>query len=113
MELPCSVVVPRSYTQTFFVVDECGLHVRPASELVRIAVAYRATIAIVGDGGTADAKSILSLLLLGAVQGAELRVTVAGADAAEAMLALERARCLSTLHPSIQASRREANAAAD
>jgi len=72
------------------IVNRLGLHARAAAKLVRAASGYRSNVRLVRtDGGsTADAKSILSVLLLAASRGTELRLTVEGADEAEAMSAV-------------------------
>ncbi len=64
---------PRLY-RTVTVVNPEGLHARPADLLVRLAKQFESTILILKDGESADCKSILSLLTLGAAQGTELSV---------------------------------------
>lgn len=83
------------YTRTFVVESEHGLHARPASELVQVAMAFQADIAFSGNGRSANAKSMLAVLLLGAVQGTELTATADGIDAADALLAIGQTSCLS------------------
>ena len=90
---------PVKHTSTFVVDDEFGLHARPAAELAQVAKAFQADIVFFANGISANARSILSLLLLGATQGMEVRVTADGADAADALLALRQTRCLSELEP--------------
>ncbi|HEY0082755.1 MAG TPA: HPr family phosphocarrier protein [Pyrinomonadaceae bacterium] len=72
------------------IVNRLGLHARAAAKLVRTASAYRSNVRLErADGGAlADAKSILSVLLLAASRGTELRLTTEGADEAEAMSAV-------------------------
>ncbi|MGI8566837.1 MAG: HPr family phosphocarrier protein [Pyrinomonadaceae bacterium] len=69
------------------VVNRLGLHARAAARLVRTASAYRSTVRIVraDRSVTADAKSILSVLMLAAARGAELRATAEGIDEQEAL----------------------------
>lgn len=66
-----------------------GLHARPADLLVRLANQFQSKIEISKQGEWVDAKSILSLLTLGAAQGTELGLQVAGVDAIEAMDAVK------------------------
>jgi phosphotransferase system HPr (HPr) family protein len=71
-----------------------GLHARPAALFVRAAQGFAAAITVqnlTGGGDTVDAKSILSVLTLGAQQNHELLIRADGADAAAA---LERLRTL-------------------
>lgn len=72
------------------IVNRLGLHARAAAKLVRTASVYTSGVRLerVDGGAVADAKSILSVLLLAASRGTELRLTVEGADEAEAMSAV-------------------------
>ncbi|HZI20663.1 MAG TPA: HPr family phosphocarrier protein [Pyrinomonadaceae bacterium] len=72
------------------VVNRLGLHARAAAKLVREASAFRSSIGLArADGGArADAKSILSVLLLAAARGTELRVSAEGTDEDEALAAV-------------------------
>jgi phosphotransferase system HPr (HPr) family protein len=69
------------------IVNRLGLHARAAARLVRTASLYRSNVRIerADQSALADAKSILSVLLLAASRGTELRLTVEGADEREAM----------------------------
>jgi phosphotransferase system HPr (HPr) family protein len=69
------------------IVNRLGLHARAAAKLVRTASVYRSGVRLERADGSAmaDAKSILSVLLLAASRGTELRLTVEGEDEAEAM----------------------------
>lgn len=66
----------------------CGLHLRAAAELVRLAQRFRSEIRLHLDSQVADARSVLSLLLLTASLGRALRVEARGADEHEAILAV-------------------------
>jgi len=70
--------------------NRLGLHARAAARLVRVASEYASGIRLerVDGSAAADAKSILSVLLLAASRGTALRLTVAGADEAEALTAV-------------------------
>ena len=72
------------------IVNRRGLHARAAARVVRTAGAFRSQIRLtsVDGGASADAKSIMSVLLLAAACGTELRVTTDGADEEEAIEAL-------------------------
>ena len=67
-----------------------GLHARPATSLVKLARNFRSTILIKTRERAADAKSILSVLLLCAAMGTLLEVEVAGEDESTAALAIEQ-----------------------
>ena len=66
--------------------NEHGLHARPAAELVRTASGFDAHVTVNG----VDAKSMLRVLALGLDRGATARFEATGAQAAEAIAAIER-----------------------
>ena len=72
------------------VTNRLGLHARAAARLVQMANRFQSAMRLerVDDQVTADAKSILSVLMLAAARGTELSATVEGADEAEAIAAL-------------------------
>lgn len=72
------------------VVNRLGLHARAAARLVRAAHGFRSSIRIerADRSAAADAKSLLSVLLLAASRGTELVATADGADEADALRAV-------------------------
>ncbi|HXD34722.1 MAG TPA: HPr family phosphocarrier protein [Pyrinomonadaceae bacterium] len=70
--------------------NQLGLHARAAARLVRTANRYQSSLRLERLDGTvsADAKSILNVLMLGATGGTELRAIAEGHDEAEALAAL-------------------------
>jgi phosphotransferase system HPr (HPr) family protein len=72
------------------IVNRLGLHARAAAKLVRAAAGFRSTLRLVraDRGAVADAKSILSVLMLAAARGTELQVTAEGPDEGPALDAL-------------------------
>ncbi len=64
--------------------SECGLHARPASMLVSTAMKFSSDIRIKKDEKTANCKSILSILSIGASDGDEVEIIVEGQDEADA-----------------------------
>lgn len=72
------------------------LHARPAADFVRVAMAFRSSIQVGTGEREADAKSLLTVLALGAKAGTEIRLTAVGDDADAAITALrERVATLS------------------
>jgi len=67
-----------------------GLHLRPATKLVRIAQTFRSTILLNCGGKLANARSIVSVLLLAASMGAAIDVEATGEDEANAAQAIEQ-----------------------
>ena len=80
---------------TLTIVNPLGLHARAASKLVDVAKNFAAHITLTNDSGVgADAKRIMSLLLLGAPVGSQVFLSVEGEDeddAFDALTALIRA----------------------
>ena len=72
------------------IVNRLGLHARAAAKLVRTAAAFESALRLVraDRSASADAKSILSVLMLAASRGTELIITADGADEREALDAL-------------------------
>lgn len=72
------------------VTNRLGLHARAAARLVRTAGAFRSTVKLqrADRSAWADAKSILSVLMLAASRGTELRATAEGVDEGEALRAV-------------------------
>jgi phosphocarrier protein HPr len=75
---------------TLAVKNELGLHARAAARLVRTANRFQSNLRLERIDGSvsADAKSILNVLMLAASGGTELRVIAEGQDEAEAIAAL-------------------------
>jgi phosphotransferase system HPr (HPr) family protein len=75
---------------TVTVVNRLGLHARAAALLVRAASRFQSRILLerADRSASADAKSILSVLMLAASRGTELRVTAKGSDEAAALAAV-------------------------
>ena len=71
------------------------LHARPAAQFVRTAMGFRASIAVIAGDREVDAKSLLSVLSLGAKGGSALRLRADGEDAPVALDAL--AGCVAAL----------------
>jgi len=67
------------------VINSLGIHARPASSIVQTAVKFQSSVQIIKDGAAADAKSIMSVMMLAAAQGSVLTVKATGEDEAEAV----------------------------
>jgi phosphocarrier protein len=58
-----------------------GLHARPCARIAATAQASASTVRLEAGGATADARSVLDLLMLAAGGGSELTVRAQGPDA--------------------------------
>lgn len=75
---------PENFTATVTVLDDYGLHARPAANLAKVAQSFQADITLRTEGQSADAKSILDILALAAGRNAEVTLECSGADAEHA-----------------------------
>ncbi len=66
-----------------------GLHLRRAAQLVQLAQRFHSRISLQLGSRMADARSVLSLLLLSASMGTALDVEAIGADELEAIQAVQ------------------------
>src|ERR1044071_7466263 len=71
--------------------NETGLHARPAKVLVNLAKQFKSNISLQHKGKRANAKSMVSVLTLGAVRGSDITVQVEGVDEEIAITELESA----------------------
>ena len=75
---------------TFTIRNEEGLHARPATDFCEKAMSFHSKITVQkkGDEDSFEAKSILSVLCLGAVKGDAVVITADGDDEDAALNAL-------------------------
>ena len=69
------------------VTGRLGLHARAAANLVRVASQFETDLTLkrIDSGAEADAKSILSILMLAAARGTDLSIVANGKDASAAL----------------------------
>ena len=72
------------------VINKLGLHARAAAKLVGCASRFSCKITLDKQGKTADAKSIMAVMMLAASKGATLQVQLDGNDETEAYAALTK-----------------------
>jgi phosphocarrier protein len=70
------------------IINALGLHARAAAKLVNTAAAHQAQISIEFAGQTADAKSIMSVMMLAAAKGSMIKLSCEGDDEQVAMDAI-------------------------
>lgn len=70
------------------VASKSGLHARPAAVFVQEAKRFQSAVTVAKDGKTVNAKSILSVLTLGAGQGDQVVLAAEGSDADTAVESL-------------------------
>ena len=67
------------------VINKLGLHARAAAQLVKLAAAYNSDIRLVRGNQSGDGKNIMGVMMLAAVYGTRITVSVEGDDAGEAI----------------------------
>jgi len=72
----------------FTIIDQMGLHARPATVLVNTAGKFASEITLDYNGKTVNLKSIMGVMSLGVPHNAEVTIKAEGDDAAEALDAL-------------------------
>lgn len=70
------------------VVNEHGIHARPAAEIVKLAAKFGSHITLGRDGLEVNGKSIMGVMMLAAECGAIVTISADGADAQAALDAL-------------------------
>ncbi|HSK28939.1 MAG TPA: HPr family phosphocarrier protein [Candidatus Limnocylindria bacterium] len=70
--------------------NKLGLHARAAALLVQTVNKFSAQVRLSSDDQTADGRSILGVMTLGAPQGSKILVEAQGDDAEKAMRAIEK-----------------------
>ncbi len=70
------------------IINRLGLHARACAKLVKAAAHYESRVELLQGEESADAKSIMSLMMLAAPQGSQLTLKAEGADAQAASAAI-------------------------
>jgi phosphocarrier protein HPr len=74
--------------RTVEIVNENGLHARPAAEIVKVATKFRSDITIQKDDLDVNGKSIMGVMMLAAECGSTITLRAEGPDADQALDAL-------------------------
>ncbi len=76
-------------TRELLIINKRGLHARASAKFVQTVEAYDAEISVSKDGMTVGGTSIMGLMMLAASTGCTVFVTASGAQAEEALNALD------------------------
>lgn len=74
--------------QQIKIINKLGLHARAAAKLVKTAGGFVSTISLTYGNQQADAKSIMSVMMLAAAQGSVITINCQGEDEDSALSAL-------------------------
>ncbi len=72
----------------FVVLNDKGLHTRPATELVKCVTNFKSHVTLHYQDLSVNAKSLLGILMLAAIRGAKITIEAEGDDAGECIDAL-------------------------
>jgi len=72
-------------SRTLIITNKLGLHARAATKLAQLCQKFDASVTVSLDDNSADASSIMGLMLLAGSQGKTVTVTTKGQDAEDAI----------------------------
>ncbi|HVA58717.1 MAG: HPr family phosphocarrier protein [Gemmatimonadaceae bacterium] len=75
---------------TATIVNQVGLHARPAAQIVKLASRFKSDITLAREDLEVNAKSIMGVMMLAAERGAKLVLRAEGPDADAALVALSQ-----------------------
>ena len=73
--------------------NETGLHARPATELAKLAMKYRCSIALIVNGKMIDAKSPLMIMSAGIKSNTEIEIICDGENEDKALEEVKNFLC--------------------
>lgn len=75
--------------KSFTVIDESGIHARPATTLVQAASKFDSNIYLEYKDKSVNLKSIMGVMSLGITKDAEIKILAQGPDEEQAITSLE------------------------
>ncbi len=72
------------------ILNKLGLHARPCAKFVKLANTFRCDVWVTKDDDRVNGKSIMGLMMLAAGSGSRLNISCEGADAEQALEAVEK-----------------------
>lgn len=77
-------------SQDVEIINRLGLHARAAAQLVKLTTQFQSKVFLKKGGQSANAKTIMDVLMLAGTQGTQLIVEASGEDEQEALDATVR-----------------------
>jgi phosphocarrier protein len=77
-------------TKKLEIQNKLGLHARAAALFVQTVKKFASQVNVSNDGQTADGRSIMGILTLGATRGSRIQVEATGEDAEKVLRAIEK-----------------------
>jgi len=72
-------------SQDVEIINRLGLHARAAAQLVKLTTQFQSKVFIKKGGQSANAKTIMDVLMLAGTQGTQITVEATGEDEQEAL----------------------------
>jgi phosphocarrier protein HPr len=72
------------------IVNQDGLHARPAAKIVRLASTFNSEVELFKDGMAVNGKSIMGVMMLAAECGSSIVIRADGPDAEQAVSAISQ-----------------------
>ena len=72
------------------IVNQDGLHARPAAKIVRLASTFNSEVELFKDGMAVNGKSIMGVMMLAAECGSSIMIRADGPDAEQAVTAISQ-----------------------
>lgn len=83
-------VSPNLVKKEIEIINELGLHARPAAMFVKLANEFSCEITVEKGSEIVNGKSIMGIMMLAAGKGSKIKVTTEGPDAQEAIVEIEK-----------------------
>ncbi len=74
--------------KTFKILNEEGMHARPAGAFVKVATEFKSTVEVKANGLTKNGKSIMGLMSMGLSKDTEITIITKGDDEEAALVKL-------------------------
>lgn len=81
---------PSVVTRELAILNQYGIHARPAAMFVKTASKYEADVTVERDSVRVSGKSIMGLMTMEASCGTKIRITAEGVDADQALDELQK-----------------------
>jgi phosphocarrier protein HPr len=85
---PGEAAGPPVLRRTVRIVNKQGLHARPSTLIVKTASKFKAALTVTVRGESANARSIMEVMMLASPAGTEVMLEASGDDAAECLSAV-------------------------
>ena len=72
-------------SQDVEIINRLGLHARAAAQLVKLTTQFQSRVFLKKNGQSANAKTIMDVLMLAGTQGTQITIEASGEDEQEAL----------------------------